>query len=69
MGARDMSRVYRHMHYDDCLELKSRKISKIRTLEGKQRSYLEDQELRRMRFNLKQLEAEIACREAQMELM
>jgi len=68
MKARDMARVYRHMHYDDCLELKSRKMIKIRQLEGKQRSYLEDQELRRIRFNLKQLEAEIACKEAQMEL-
>jgi len=69
MVGRDMSRVYRHMNIDDCLELRSRKMSKIRTLERRQLSYLDQQELRRVRFNLKQLDAEIACKQAQMQLL
>ncbi len=63
MAGRDMSRVYRFMNLDDCLELRSRKISKIRTLERRQLSYLDQQELRRVRFNLNQLEKEITRKE------
>jgi len=69
MSARDMSRVYRFMSLDDCLELRSRKMSKIRTLERYHFGYLVEQELRRVRFNLKQLEAEIACKQAQLNLL
>jgi len=69
MVARDMSRVYRFMSLDDCLELRSRKMSKIRTLEHRAESYLDMQELRRVRFNLKQLDAEIACKQAQMQML
>jgi len=69
MVGRDMERVYRHMSLDDCLELRSRKMSRIRTLERRSESYLDMQELRRVRFNLKQLEAEIACKQAQMQML
>jgi len=69
MGVRDMSRVYRFMSLDDCLELRSRKMSRIRTLERRQLSYLDQHELRRVRFNLKQLDAEIACKIAELQLL
>ena len=59
MDGRNMSRVYRHMTLEDCLELRSRKLSQIRTLERRPLSYLGHQELRRVRFNLAQLEKEI----------
>jgi len=59
MDGRDMSRVYRFMTLEDCLELRSRKLGRIRTLERRQLSYLDQQELRRVRFNLAQLEKEL----------
>jgi len=67
MAARDMSRTYRHMTVFDLMELKSRKLSRARTLE-KSHSYLDQQELRRIRFNIKQIDAEIAGKVDQLPL-
>jgi len=64
---RDMSNTYRHMNIFDLQTLKSRKLSRARTLE-KSHSYLDQQELRSIRFNVKQIEVEIAAKEAQMAL-
>lgn len=63
----NMARVYRHMKSNDLHELRSRKLSRLRTLE-RRRGYLNDQEAARIQFNLRQLDAEIASREAQNRL-
>jgi len=67
MPPRDMSRTYRHMSLFDCHQLMSQKTQRARALERSD-SYLAKQELRRVRFNIKQLQAEIACKEAQLPL-
>jgi len=55
------------MNIFDLQELKARKLSRARTLE-KSHGYLDQQELRRIRFNVKQIDAEIACKSAQLPL-
>lgn len=68
MTPRNMSNTYRHMSIRDLQELKSRKLSRARKLE-KSYSYLDWQELQRIRFNVKQIDAEIACKIDQLSFM
>jgi len=65
---RNMARVYRFTTSDALQSLWARKAARVRTLEGSY-SYLDKQELRRIRFNMKQIEAELASREAQLNLL
>lgn len=67
MSARDMSKTYRHMNVFDLLELKSRKLARRRQLE-RHMSYLDQQEIRRIDFNVKQIDVEIACKIDQLDL-
>jgi len=69
MAARDMSNTYRWMSIDDLEELKSRKIVRLRRLESKYMGYLDQQDVRRIKFNISQIDAEIACKSAQMSLL
>jgi len=62
---RDMSNTYRHMSIFHLKELKSRKLMRLRAIENSY-SYLHKQEVRRIRYNLKQIEVEIECKEAQL---
>jgi len=62
---RDMSNTYRHMSIFHLQELKSRKLMRLRAIENSF-SYLDKQEVRRIRFNLNQIDVEIACKEAQL---
>jgi len=64
---RDMSNTYRHMSIFELMMLWSKKQTRARKLE-KSYSYLDQQELRNIRFNVKQIEAEIAAKEAQLAL-
>lgn len=66
---RDMSRTYRWMSIDDLEELKSRKIVRLRGLEKRAWGYLALQEIRRIKFNIAQIDVEIACKSAQMNLL
>jgi len=68
MKPRDMSRTYRHMNLFDLQELKSRKQVRLRRLRNSY-GYLDMQEVRRIEFNIKQIDVEIACKSAQMELL
>lgn len=65
---RNMSNTYRHMSIFDLQDLKSRKTVRLRKVENSW-SYLDKQEARRIRFNLKQIDAEIACKEAQLNFL
>lgn len=65
---RDMSRVYRYSKTEDLEELRSRKMVRARRLE-RSVSYLDKQELRRIRFNVKQIDVELAARAAQERLL
>lgn len=67
--ARDMSNTYRWMTIYDLEELKSRKLMHLRRLENKYLGYFDLQEARRVRYNIGQIEAEIACKSAQLELL
>jgi len=61
MEARDMSNTYRHMSVFDLQALKSRKLMRLRRIENSF-SYLDKQEARRIRFNINQIDVEIACK-------
>jgi len=65
---RDMSNTYRHMTIFDLQELKSRKLMRYRRIEHSF-SYLDKQERRRIEFNVKQIDVEIACKENQMAFL
>lgn len=67
--ARDMSNTYRWMTIYDLEELKSRKQVRLRRLENKYMGYLDQQEVRRITYNIGQIEAEIACKSAQLDLL
>jgi len=66
--SRDMSNTYRHMSIFDLQELKSRKLVRYRRIEHSY-SYHDKQEKRRIEFNIKQIDAEIACKTDQLELL
>ena len=65
---RNMARVYRYMKLDDLLELQSRKRVMLARVE-KSYGWLDKQEAKRIRFNLHQIEVELACRAAQGKLL
>jgi len=67
MEPRNMSKTYRYMKSDDLQELWSRKAVRVRKLE-KSFGYLDKQELRCIRFNMKQIEAELESRKFQLRL-
>jgi len=67
MSERDMSRTYRHMTIFDLQRLRSRKLARASALESSH-SYLDQQEKRRIRFNVQQIDAEIACKSNQLPL-
>lgn len=67
MSARDMSNLYRVRTTTDLLMLRSKKKSRLAALQ-RSLSYMDKQEARRIEHNIKQIDAELAARDAQLEL-
>lgn len=65
---KDMSSVYYGMKDKQIRTLRSQKISAILRLERKHLGYFEQQELKKLRHQLKQIEAVLEARRLQMTL-
>lgn len=67
MSAKDMSRIYRGWSDQHLRERRSIKVNKLAALQ-RSLSYMDAAERRRLEYNLKQIDAELACRAAQTRL-
>jgi len=69
MKARDMSHLYRRMREQDLRYLRAKKLQDLRILNNCLPSYLTDQDIRRIAYNLEQIDAELRAREDQLDLL
>ena len=66
--ARDMSNIYRFKTVKELNTLRSKKVVALERLRGEAKTYFVMQEIKRQEHLLGQIDAEIACKRAQLSM-